>query len=79
MNQKHNENRGVHSKSFIYCHGTPRCLVAYYIDDAYIEVTRYEWNNSKEEDSLSDSQGLLFVFEWIVVIKAIDEDIACWK
>ena len=49
MNQKHNENRGVHSKSFIYCHGTLHCLVAYYIDHAYIEATRYEWNNSKEE------------------------------
>ena len=33
----------------------------------------------KKKDSRSDSQGLLFVFECIVVIKSIHEDIAHWK
>ena len=30
----------------------------------------------KKKDSLSNSQGFLFVFEWSVVIKSIDEGIA---
>ena len=48
------------------------------IDHAYIEATCYEWKIQKK-NSRSDSQGLLFVFEWIVVIKSIDQDKAYWK
>ena len=34
-----------------------------------IKATHHEWNNSKEERfPLSDFQGLLFVFECVVVI-----------
>ena len=40
-----------------------------------MKATHFEWNNSKEKDSRSDSKGLLFVIECIVVIKSIHEDI----
>ena len=60
MNQNHNENKGAHSKSLIYCTGIGHCPS---IDHSYIKATHNEWNNSKEENSLSDFQGLLFVFE----------------
>ena len=42
----YNENRGVHSKSFIYCTGTGHCPG---ISHSYIKVTHHEWINSKEE------------------------------
>ena len=46
MKQKHNENRGVHSKSFIYCTGIGHCPST---GHTYIKKTHHEWNNSKEE------------------------------
>ena len=42
---KNNENRGVHSKSFI-CTGTGHCPSS---DHSYIKATHHEWSNSKEE------------------------------
>ena len=61
MNQNHNENKEVHSKSLIYCTGIGHCPST---DHSYIKATHHEWNNSKEEkESLSDFEGLLFVFE----------------
>ena len=47
MNQNHNENRGVHSKSFISCTGEVTALVL--VIHIYIKATHHEWNNSKEE------------------------------
>ena len=47
MNQNQNENKGVHSKSLIYCTGIGHCPS---IDHSYIMATHYEWNNSKEEN-----------------------------
>ena len=60
MNQNHNENKGVHSKSLICCTGIGHCPST---DHSYIKATHHEWNNSKKKDSLSDFQRLLFVFE----------------
>ena len=61
MNQNHNENKGVHSKSLIYCTGIGYCPST---DHTYIKATHHEWNNSKQvKSSLSYFQGLLFVFE----------------
>ena len=61
MNQTHNENKGVHSESLIYCTGIGHCPST---DHSYVKATHHECNNSKEEKkSLSDFQGLLFVFE----------------
>ena len=46
MNQNHNENKEVHSKSLIYCTGIGHCPST---DHSCIEATHHEWNNSKEE------------------------------
>ena len=46
MNQNHNENKEVHSKSLIYPTGIGHCPSA---NHSYIKVTHHEWNNSKEE------------------------------
>ena len=46
MNQNHNENKEVHSKSLIYCTGIGHCPST---DHSYIKATHHEWNNSKEE------------------------------
>ena len=46
MNQSYNENRGVHSKSFIYYTGTGHCPST---SHSYIKVTHHEGNNSKED------------------------------
>ena len=68
MNQNHIENRGVHSKSFIYCTGQVTALVL-----AIHTYRQHTVNGTIQEkkDSLSDFQGLLFVFECIVVIISI--------
>ena len=46
MNQTHNENKGVHSKSLIYCTGIGHCPST---DHSYVKATHHECNNSKEE------------------------------
>ena len=60
MNQTHNENKGVHSKSLIYCTGIGHCPST---DHSYVKATHHEYNNSKEEIFPSDFQRLIFVFE----------------
>ena len=60
MNQTDNENKGVQSKSLIYCTGIGHCPST---DHSYVKATHHECNNSKKKNSLSDFQGLLFVFE----------------
>ena len=60
MNQTHNENKGVYSKSLIYCTGIGHCPST---DHSYVKATHHECNNSKEEKFPPDFQGLLFVFE----------------
>ena len=46
MNQTHNENKGVYSKSLIYCTGIGHCPCT---DHSYVKATHHECNNSKEE------------------------------
>ena len=46
MNQNHDENKEVHSKSLIYCTGIGHCPST---DHSYIKATHHEWNKSKEE------------------------------
>ena len=62
MNQNHNENKEVHSKSLIYCTGIGHCSST---DHSYIKATHKAMNGTiqKKKNSLSDFQGLLFVFE----------------
>ena len=59
MNQNHDENRGVHSKSYIYCTSTGH---------SYIKTTHHGWNNSKEERSPLWLPRTPLVFACIVVI-----------
>ena len=65
MNQNHNENRGVHIRSFIYCTGIGHCPST---GHSYIRQHTINGAIQKKKDSHSDFQGLLFVFECIVVI-----------
>ena len=46
MNQNHDENSEVHSKSLIHCTGIGHCPST---GHSYINATHNEWNNSKEE------------------------------
>ena len=46
MNQTHNENKGVHSKSLIYMTGKGHYPST---DHSYVKATHHECNNSKEE------------------------------
>ena len=66
MKQSHNENRGIHSKSFIYWTEIGHCPS---IGHSYI-YRQHTMNGTiqKKKYSRSDSQGLLFVFECMVVI-----------
>ena len=66
MKQSHNENRGVHSKSFIYWAKTGHCPIV-----LAIHIYRQHTKNGtmqKKKYSRSDFQGLLFVLECMIVI-----------
>ena len=64
MNQNHNENKEVHSKSLIYCTGIGRCPST---DHSYIKDCIYKgntpWIEQFKRRKFPDFQGLLFVFE----------------
>ena len=63
MNQTHDENRGIHGKSINYYTGTGHCPST---GHPYIKATH--GTIQKKKGSLSDFQGLLCVFECVVVI-----------
>ena len=65
MNQNDDENRGIHGKSINYYTGTGHCPST---GHPYIRQHTMNGTIQKKKDSLSDFQGLLFVFECVVVI-----------